>query len=266
MSRSTAILCTLLATGLLAPAAQQNGPRIEFDSTAKSIAKVFDGEIITQVFKFANRGDSQLEITSVEPSCGCTSALPVPNKVAPGQSGQIKVEIKTENFASQSRKLDETISVSKTVTVRTNDAGHPQVVLTVNFDVAPEIVASEPAMDFGKNPRGKEVARELTLEIAPDRPVKLLSAVSTDASVSARLEPLEGAGEKKYRLIATLKPTAAEGVHFGNIVIKTTSRLKPQLIINIRGIVTKSSDDPGQSVARSFGNSPAFADLSPSGA
>jgi hypothetical protein len=241
MRRSAAIICALLATGFLPLEAQQRGPSIEFDSPTKNVSQVIDGEVIHQFFKFTNNGDAQLEITGVEPACGCTSALPVPNKVAPGQSGQIKIEIKTEGFAAQSRNLAETVPMSKTVTVRTNDPKQPQVVLTVNFNVAPEIVVSEPSIYFGSNPRGQEVTKELTVEIAPNRPVKLLSAVSTDASVAVKLEPLAGGDDKKFRVIIVQKPTAAEGVHFGNIVIKTTSQFKPQLIVTVRGIVTKGN-------------------------
>ena len=244
MRRSTAIICALLTTGFLLLAAQQKGPSIAFESPTREVSKVIDGEVIDQVFKFTNNGDSQLDILGVEPACGCTSALPAPNKVAPGQSGQIKVEIRTEGFAALSRRLDETVAVSKTVTVRTNDPKQPQVVLTVKFNVAPEIVVSEPSIYFGSNPRGLEISKELTVEIAADRPVKLLSAVSTDASVTVKLEPLAGGGEKKFRVIMVQKPTAAEGVHFGNIVIKTTSQLKPQLTITVRGIVTKGEDHP----------------------
>ncbi len=241
MKRLAATLCVLLSVWFASSASAQRGPSIEFDSPTRTVTKVMDGEAIHQLFKFKNTGDTQLEITGVEPSCGCTSALPVPSKVAPGQSGQLKVEIQTLGFAAQSKNLTEVVPVSKTVIVRTNDPRQPQVVLTVNFNVAPEIVVSEPSIYFGSNPRGREVTRELTLEITPDRPVKLLSAVATDANVTVRLEPVAGSNDKKFRLIAVQKPTAAEGAHFGSIVIKTTSQLKPQVIVTVRGLVTKGN-------------------------
>ncbi len=241
MKRLAAIPCVLLSVWFATSASAQRGPSIEFDSPTRNVTKVMDGEAIHQLFKFKNTGDTQLEITGVEPSCGCTSALPVPSKVAPGQTGQIKIEIQTQGFAAQSKNLTEVVPVSKTVIVRTNDPRQPQVVLTVNFNVAPEIVVSEPSIYFGSNPRGQEVTRELTLEITPDRPVKLLSAVSTDANVTVRMEPVAGSNDMKFRLIAVQKPTAAEGAHFGSIVIKTTSLLKPQVIVTVRGLVTKGN-------------------------
>lgn len=241
MKRSAVLISIFLVINFLPLAAGQKGPSINFDNPTENALKVFEGETISHIFNFKNAGDAQLEITGVEPSCGCTSALPVPNKVAPGQGGQIKVEIKTEGFAAQSRSLAEAVPVSKTVVVRTNDPTQPQVVLTVNFSVAAEIVASEPSIFFGSNPRGQTVTRELAIEIAPDRPVKLLGAESTDENVTVKLEPAADGKDKKFRLIVVQKPTTAEGVHSGNIVIKTTSQLRPQIVVSVRGIVTKPS-------------------------
>jgi hypothetical protein len=238
MKRAVAIVCAIL-TGILPLAARQKGPSIEFESPTRALDQVFEGETIHQSFKFTNNGDAQLEILGVEPSCGCTSALPVPNKVAPGRSGQINVEVKTENSAAQSRTLAETVSLTKTLTVRTNDPRHPQVILSMSFTVAPEIVVSEGSVFFGSSPRGQEVTKELTVSIAQDRAVKILSAVSTDANVSVKLEPVAGQGDKKFRLIMVQKSSASEGVHMGNILVKTTSRLKPELTVGVRGIVTK---------------------------
>ncbi len=238
MRHAVSIVCSVLA-GLLPLAAVQKGPSVEFTDPTRSLNQVFEGEVIRQSFTFINNGDAQLEILGVEPSCGCTSAMPVPSKVAPGRTGQINVEIKTENFAALSRTLAETVTMTKTVTVRTNDPRQPQVVLSVNFMVAPEIVASEPSVFFGSNPRGQEVTRELTVSIAKDRAVKLLSAVSTDANISARLEPVTGQDGKKIRLILVQKPTASEGNHSGTVLIKTTSQLKPEFRVSFRSIVTK---------------------------
>jgi hypothetical protein len=240
MKRAVAIVCAILA-GMLPLAARQKGPSIEFEKPTRALDQVYEGETIQQSFKFTNNGDAQLEILGIEPSCGCTSALPVPNKVAPGRSGQINIEIKTESFAAQSRTLAETVSLIKTVTVRTNDPRQPQVILSVNFTVAPEIVVSEPSVFFGSSPRGKEVTRESTVSIAHDRPIKLVSAVSTDANVSVTLEPIAGQGDKKFRLIMVQKSSASEGAHAGNILIKTSSRLKPELRVSVRGVVTKGN-------------------------
>lgn len=229
----------ILAAGVVPLPALQTGPVIQFDAVTKTVGKVVDGETIGQTFKFANRGDAQLEITAVEPTCGCTSALPVPNKLGPGQSGQIEIKIATAGLAAGSRTPAEGVSMSKTVIVRSNDPKQPAVTLTINGSVIPEIAFSEPSVYFGSNPRGKEVRKELLLEIAPDRPVKVLGIVSTDENVTATLEPVPGTGGKKVKVIAVQQSATPEGIHFGELIIKTTSQLNPELKVTVRGIVVK---------------------------
>jgi hypothetical protein len=240
MKRFTAIICVLLAAGLLPLLAGQKGPSIEFDSVNKVVSKATDGEIITLVFKFSNKGDAQLEILAVEPACGCTTALPVPNKLAPGQTGQIEVKVTTTGLAAGLTNVAEAVPVSKAITVKSNDPRQPQVVLTVNSNIYQEIAISEPTIYFGSNPRGQQVTKELLLEITPDKPIKLLGAISTDENVTVKLEPVAGSNAKKFKVIAVQKPTAVEGYHLGEIRISTSSPLKPEIKIPVRGLVKGS--------------------------
>lgn len=150
-------------------------------------------------------------------------------QVAPGQTGQIEVTVKTEGVSG---------ALSKTVTVFTNDPHLPQVVLTINAVVQPEFELKERSVFFGNVPKGKEVSKELLITIAPDNNVKLTGAESTDGDIAARLEPVPDSNGKKIKLIVTMKPDAKEGYHAGIIVIKTSSTRTPELRIMARGIVT----------------------------
>ena len=83
MKRLLLVICALLTAGILPLMARQKGPSIEFDGITRDVGKVADGDVIHQVFKFTNKGDATLDILSVTPSCGCTSAVPSPSKIAP---------------------------------------------------------------------------------------------------------------------------------------------------------------------------------------
>ncbi len=150
-------------------------------------------------------------------------------QIQPGQSGQIEVTVKTEGIAAG--------ALSKSVTVQTNDPRQPQAVLTVTAVVAPEFNLSERFLYFGSVPKGKEATREITITIPADNPAKVVSAESTDQSVTARLETVSLSGEKKYKIVVTQKADSKEGYHFGFIVAKTTSALTPELKIAVRGVV-----------------------------
>jgi hypothetical protein len=220
--------------------AQETGPSMAFDSIVADLGKAPDGEPLHHVFNFTNKGDSTLEIREIQTSCGCMSTLLTAKTIAPGQSGQLDVRIVTADVTASSRSLSRTVSIIKTVTVTTNDRKQPSVILVLKAVIVPEIVLSEPGIYFGIHPRGEEITREVLVEITPDKPIRLVGATSTDDSVIARLETVPDSGEKKIKMIATLKATAREGQHQGFVLVTTSSALKPQLKIPIRGTVTKS--------------------------
>jgi hypothetical protein len=56
---------------------------------------VVQGEVVEHVFKIRNEGNEDLIITSVKPSCGCTSPKWTQKAIAPGEEGEIHVAFNT---------------------------------------------------------------------------------------------------------------------------------------------------------------------------
>jgi len=239
MRRFLPILCIAILAGIPSAETRQKGPVLEFESLSKEIQRVvFDGEIITAVFKFTNKGNAVLEIKDVQPSCGCTSAVPTPNKLAPGQNGSIEIKITTAELTAATGKR---IELSKTVTVTSNDPKNPTLILTVTGVVAPEISLSEPNIWFGSNPQGREITRELFADIAADRSIRILGATSGNPWVTVALQPVPAGNDKRVKIILTQKADAPVGIHSGEIVLKTTSQVKPELKFTVRGLVAKNN-------------------------
>ena len=217
MKRSFFFICAFIAAGLRPLTAQEQGPSIVFDALNKDVKTVTDGETIQQIFRITNKGNATLEILGINASCGCTSTLLSADKIAPGRSGQLELKIATLGMTALSTTLAETVNISKTVTVTTNDPKQPQVVLTITGVVAPEIALSELQIYFGSVAHGQEVTKDILVEISPDKPIKLLSATSSDDNVSVRLESVPGSNDTKVKIIAVQKATADPGMHQGNI-------------------------------------------------
>ena len=232
MKRLCLLLLMMAIIGLLPLAARQKGPSIVFESTTKHFTKVMEGEELHHVFKFVNKGDEALEIFRVEASCGCTSALLSSGKIAPGQSGEIEVKVETKDLSSP--------ELNKTIAVMSNDPKQPNLTLTITGTVEQEFILSELSIFFGNVPVGHEVTSEILVTIPPDKSASLVSASSTDDKVAVRLEPIAGSNGKKYKVVAVQKKDTPEGYHFGTIIIKTSSRLKPELKIPVRGLVIKA--------------------------
>jgi len=149
--------------------------------------------------------------------------------IAPGQTGQIEASVKTEGANGK---------VSKTVTVKSNDPRQHEVQLQLTATVEAELTLSEPTIYFGSMPKGKEVTKELFITIPPERTVKVLGAESTDQNVIVKLEQIPGSNGKKLKVVAVQKADAKEGWHTGNLVIKTTSTITPEIKVVMRGMIT----------------------------
>lgn len=125
----TAIL-TLCAALLVAASVLAAGkPKIVAVEPIKDVGTVAKGEKIVNDFVIRNEGDAVLEITNVQPACGCTVAE-FDKTVAPGQTGKIHAVVDTTTFNGP---------ISKGVSVFSNDPDTPQLELTVRAKVEPYV-------------------------------------------------------------------------------------------------------------------------------
>lgn len=90
-------------------------PEITFAKTEHDFGRLIQGEQVIYVFKFTNTGNSDLIISKVSASCGCTASKYTREPVKPGKEGKIEV-----TFDSNGQRGIQ----NKTVTVLTN--GRPQ--------------------------------------------------------------------------------------------------------------------------------------------
>ena len=91
-----------------------NMPRITFEKMEHDFGKIIQGELVRYSFKFTNTGKSDLLISKVSTSCGCTVSNYPRQAIKPGEGGLIEVI-----FDSRGRKGFQ----NKTITVMANS--HP---------------------------------------------------------------------------------------------------------------------------------------------
>ena len=94
---------------------------ITFDSLTIDYGTVVKGADGIRQFKFTNTGTSELEITQVRSSCGCTIPKKPEAPIAPGETGEIQVKYDTNRLGP----------IRKTITVNSNAAETPIVSLKI---------------------------------------------------------------------------------------------------------------------------------------
>jgi len=66
-------------------------PAFKFEEESHDFGKVIQGESVSYLFRFRNSGKSDLVISDVSTSCGCTVTSFPKTPIRPGQSDAIKV-------------------------------------------------------------------------------------------------------------------------------------------------------------------------------
>lgn len=100
-------------------------PVIEFNKLSHDFGKISEGEVVACVFKFENKGDADLLVSSATTSCGCTVPEFDDSPVPPGGDGSVEVI-----FDSSFRHGVQ----NKTITIRSN-AKRPVVILKIKAEV-----------------------------------------------------------------------------------------------------------------------------------
>ncbi|MEK7766760.1 MAG: DUF1573 domain-containing protein [bacterium] len=121
--RALPIFGLVLAASAFAAGA---GPRIEVEGPDYSFGKVPADRAVEHVFKVRNAGTKPLVVSRVQTSCGCTAAMMESSVVEPGKTGKLRVSFNPHNQHA---------SVTRTVTIYSNDERTPTLQLKVSADV-----------------------------------------------------------------------------------------------------------------------------------
>lgn len=79
--------------------------QFEWEMTEYDFGTVTDGELVDMSFKFTNVGEAPLVIEQAEGSCGCTVPERPKEPIAPGATGEIKVQFNSAGRVGQAIKF-----------------------------------------------------------------------------------------------------------------------------------------------------------------
>ncbi len=209
-----------------APAAATNhaGPAIQFNTENYDFGKILAGDPVKYTFVATNTGDDTLEISNARGSCACTvvgegsakNAWTL-QRVAPGQTCRIPVEIATSNYGAQ--------TIAKFVTVTSNAKARPLVNLQIHGKVWLPIEVSPAAAVFTLVP-GAATSNTQVLKIfnRMEKPLTLSDPQSTTNAFSAVLKTnLAG---QEFELAVTAAPLSNRPPVFSTTLIQGGISLK----------------------------------------
>lgn len=175
-------LCVCLSLGVDASLVWEN-PEVDLHPTLSDKTAVAH-------FKYKNTGDQPVKITAVQPSCGCTTAAPPKDAIAPGASGEI---VATFNIGDRSGEQ------TKTIRVTTDEPKSEGIALKLKATI-PRLLEFAPAFLYWR-PGDAPAPKTIEVKIDADFPVTKLDVSSTDPAIKVESAPVPN--EKAFRITVT---------------------------------------------------------------
>jgi hypothetical protein len=230
----TAILALCAALLVAATVLAAGKPKAVAVEPIKDVGTVPKGDKIVQDFLIRNDGDAVLEITNIQPACGCTVAE-FDRTIAPGKTGKVHAVVDTATFNGP---------IAKGLAVFTNDPDTPTIELTVRAKVEPYI-SVKPGYARYITVQGEPVEGDIAQTLwAPDgapmditaveSPWPYLKATYREARPEERLPDVKG---KQWRVELKLGNDAKVGPLADYVTVRTNHPKQKVVQIPITGFV-----------------------------
>jgi len=226
--------------------ADEKAPRLTLVEPVKDYGTIPRGDKLDWAFEVKNTGDTDLQIISAKPGCGCTVA-DFDKVIKPGQTGKVTAHVDTTAFAGP---------IAKTVTLETNDPNTPTAQLTLKAIVQPFVEAYPAGFVRFNLLQGDADTQNVTLYSEEDAPFEIKSIEVPGDYVKASFSKIEKkedlvpagkAGQNQYKVAITVGgPDAKIGPLADKIHILTNSTHQPEYSVSISGVIRPTFRvDPG---------------------
>lgn len=209
-----------------------SGPKLVVPEDKKDVGTVPKGEPIKHVFVLKNTGKSDLHVTDVKPSCGCT--VPEFDKVIkPGGEGKVTLTVDTKNFSGP---------ISKTALLMTDDPSMPQMTLFLSANVKP-FVEALPYGFFRITALSGEAASSEVVLVSDEPEFKPTKVDTPNSFLKATISPVpekervKDKNPNQWKVTLTAAPDAPEGILGGTVKVATGVKRQPEMEIAVSGFV-----------------------------
>ena len=165
---------------------------LTWETTYREVRVPANQKEVLADFGFRNTGADRVDISSLQTSCGCTSAKVDSKQVLPGEAGAVHVR-----FDVGGRKGEQV----KGVAVRTSDRAKQSLVLRVLIQDSVSFSQKEFVWVSGS----PATPKESIVEVEPG--ARVVGAESQNDQFDARIEEMEAG--RRYRLVVTPRSTGA---------------------------------------------------------
>ena len=201
-------------TPVTSPGDATGPPVLTFASLSHDFGIMDETDQRSTTFEFTNTGGSELVITGVKATCGCTTVALAKRRYQPGETGRIEVDFDPIAPGPQDKAIVVTANVEPAVTR-----------LRVLADVTAFLFVEPRILKLGVLQYGYEHRARITVS-SVDENFVVQSVTTTIPGVSARVVPPEAATAPGPKTIeVSIPPTAAWGGLYFGVEITVSGRV-----------------------------------------
>lgn len=209
------------ASAQAAPAAA--APKIHFDEMLHDFGRVRSGAVMKHEFSFTNKGNADLIIHGVLPSCGCTTVTNFTPTIPPGGKASLTLEFNSHSLMG--------VQI-RTLLVKSNDPVQPDLVLQLKGHYwMPIEIYPATALMFLPPHTDQKLSTTVRVVSQMDQPLKLEAPVSSVPQLSARVIEVQP-GKEFHVVVDTVPPFEHKDIQ-AIIKLATNSAETPAIDINV---------------------------------
>lgn len=223
--RIAGLLGAILVTSIIGYAQ----PAIQIvENKSFDFGELLRGTIAEKKVLIKNTGSEVLQLADIEASCGCTGTAPSQRSIPPGQSAVISISFNSRNFNGK---------VHKTVTVHSNAANDPRVVIEFTAFVIDEILLTPGHFWFKDAEVGRRSTQVMTIKNNGKEPLKITGWRCQLAGLKLEIpaEPIEPGGSAEVS--AEFTPEKVNAILSEGMFLTTSNVRQPEIFIPVYGNV-----------------------------
>jgi hypothetical protein len=200
-------------------------PVITFETTHHDFGKIGADRKVSYRFKVTNTGQGTLNITRLNPSCGCTSTVLGKWSLVPGESTEVEASFDPRGFRGV---------VHKSIQVISDDPANGAVTLSFEADVIQEIMPSTTAVFFYDLQRATPKKATVRLVSGNGLPVQVKETKSPGAPYLSATVKNEGNDAILEIALDGQKISTGKQRGVDSLTVVTTSEKMPVITISVQ--------------------------------
>lgn len=186
------------------------------------------GTIAEKKVLIKNTGTEVLQLDNIEASCGCTGTAPSQRTVPPGQSAVIAISFNSRNFTGK---------VHKTVTIHSNAANEPRVVIEFGAYVIDEILLEPGHFWFKDAEVGRTAQQTIRIRNNGKEPLKITGWRCQLAGFKMTIPADAIDPGKSADVTAEFTPERVNAILSEGMFLTTSNFRQPEIFVPVYGNV-----------------------------